>query len=325
MNNQSNEEIRNSIIGLGEKSVRKSYYPQLQKKIKEVEELNKNLELKVAERTQELEESNDELEQMIHNLKKTQNRLVESEKMASLGKIVAGVAHEVNTPVGVGLTAASHLSFIAEELEEKYKKDEMSQETFENYLKETKELSKLIFSNLEKTSNIIKNFKQVAVDQTSEQKRVFNLEEYTKGLLFSLDNIIKKKDINIKINCTENLNINSYPGLYSQILTNLIINSVRHGFKSKKEGNIIIDIKVENNKLKIVYTDNGVGIAKEHLPQIFDPFFTTNREDGGSGLGLNIVYNIITNNLKGSIKCSSKLNHETIFNIKIPINDSDIK
>lgn len=279
----------------------------------------------IEHRTRELEESNDELEQMIGNLKRTQNKLIESEKMAGLGKLVAGVAHEMNTPVGVGLTASSHFSFITETLRDNYENNEMTEKEFKRYLKEADDLSSLIFSNLNKTSDIIKNFKQVAVDQASEQKRVFNLKEYTNGVLFSLDTILKKKDINIHINCDDNLNINSYPGQYSQVLTNLIINSVRHGFKEKDRGDIVINISLENEELNLVYKDDGKGISKENLSQIFDPFFTTNREDGGSGLGLNIVYNIITNSFKGSIKCESELNKGVVFKIKIPISRSDIK
>lgn len=279
----------------------------------------------IESRTNDLEESNDELEHMIHNLKRTQNKLIESEKMASLGKLVAGVAHEVNTPVGIGLTASSHLSFITQELDEKYQKEEMSQKAFESYLKEADKLATLIFTNLNRTSDIIKNFKQVAVDQTSEQKRVFYLKEYTEGIIISIDNIIRKKDINVDIKCDDSISISSYPGLYSQIMTNLVINSIRHGFKGRDNGNITIDIKIEDNKLNIVYMDNGIGISEENLPQIFDPFFTTNREDGGSGLGLNIIYNIITNNLKGTISCNSKINEGVIFRIELPFDIKGIK
>lgn len=279
----------------------------------------------IENRTREIEESNDELEQMVHNLKRTQNKLIEAEKMAGLGKLVAGVAHEINTPVGIGLTGASHLSFISEVLKEKYDNEEMTQEEFENYLKEANDLSSIIYSNLTKTSNIIKNFKQVAVDQTSEQKRIFDLKEYTKGVLFSLETILKKKEINIDINCEDNLNINSYPGQYSQILTNLIVNSIRHGFKTRNKGNIVIDISIKDNTIDLIYKDDGVGISRENLPQIFNPFFTTNREDGGSGLGLNIVYNIITNNFKGTIECKSKINEGTVFIIKIPLDSLDKK
>jgi len=272
-------------------------------------------------RTNELEESNDELECMIDNLKKTQNKLIETEKLASLGSLVAGVAHEINTPVGVGLTASSHFITSSETLENKFKNDEMTEEEFKKYLVESNELASIIFSNLTRTSNIIKNFKQVAIDRTSEQKREFNLIEYSNSVLLSIDNIIKKKNVSVEIIGDNKLTINSYPGLYSQILTNLIINSTKHAFKQRDNGTIKINIELVENILEITFKDNGVGIPKEELPKIFDPFFTTNREDGGSGLGLSIVNNIITNNLKGTISCNSKINEGVTFIIKLPIED----
>lgn len=273
---------------------------------KEIENRNKKIEetlIELKNSKEELENSHHELEVSIENLKQTQNHLVESEKMASLGKLVAGVAHEINTPVGVGITASSHLSFASDEIRMKFEDNDMSKEEFKEYLDEVDKLTALISTNLNRTSEFIKNFKDVAVDQTSEQKRVFYLKDYTVGILFSVENIIKKKDINIDINCDETLFIDSYPGLYSQIITNLIINSFRHGFKTKDKGTISIDISLEDKLLKLIYKDDGVGIPKENLSQIYEPFFTTNREDGGTGLGLNIIYNIVKNNLNGTIKC----------------------
>lgn len=271
-------------------------------------------------KTKDLEESNDELEQTVHNLKNTQNKLVEAEKMASLGGLVAGVAHEINTPVGIGITASSHFLGLLENIERKYKDDEMTQEEFEEYLKDSKKLSLLINSNLKRTADIINNFKQVTVDQTGELKRVFNVYEYIKVVLLSIEKKINKKNIDIKINCENNLNINSYPGLFAQVISNLIINSYIHGFKNRNTGKIVMKIKIIENNLIIEYKDNGNGISSENLLKIFEPFFTTNRDNGGSGLGLNIIYNIITNNLKGSIKCSSKKNLGVIFDINIPVN-----
>lgn len=291
------------------------------KELKEIinimmDNLEKEVEIRTAELTrtnEELEDSNEELQTTIHNLKTTQDKLIESEKMASLGGLVAGVAHEINTPVGIGLTGITHLSSLSKRLKKSYMKEDMSREEFEEYLKETNELTSLIEKNLERTSQLVKNFKQIAVDQTNEDKRDFNLKEYTEGILFSLDSIIKKKDVNILIYCDENLNIYSYPGLYSQILTNLIINSYNHGFDNKSEGNIIIDISKKDNKITLIYKDDGKGIKEKNLAQIFDPFFTTNRKAGGTGLGLNIIYNIVTSTLKGSIKCKSQENKGVEF------------
>lgn len=279
----------------------------------------------IESRTKDLEDSNGELEYMIENLKKTQDKLIESEKMASLGELVAGVAHEINTPVGIGLTAASHIAYISEVVKDSYKNEKMTQKEFEEYISEADKLANIIFSNLTKTSDIVKNFKQVAIDQPSEQKRIYNVKEYTTGILFSIENIMKHKDIKVDIICDDNININFYPGQYSQIITNLIINSVKHGFKSKDKGSILIDISLVEESLNLIYKDDGEGIPEENLSEIYNPFFTTNKEGGGSGLGLNIIYNLITNNFKGSIKCESKLGSGVTFKINIPINAEDIK
>lgn len=273
-------------------------------------QLNQSLEEKVKQRTQELEFS-------LNSLNKTQEKLVETEKMASLGSLVSGIAHEINTPVGVGVTGISHILYQTQELEDKYNSEQMSKKDFENYLIQTKELATIIDSNLERTANIIKNFKQVALDQTSEQKRFFRVKDYIKGVLLSIDNIIKKKEINIEVICSDNLEINSYPGFFSQIITNLVINSVRHAFE--KKGNINILIKVEDNIMKISYKDDGKGISTQNLSKIFEPFFKATTKRGSAGLGLSIIYNIVTSNLKGEINCISKENEGTSFDITFPI------
>lgn len=279
----------------------------------------KELELEIKNKNYDLQESNDELEVTIENLKQTQNKLIESEKLAGLGSLVAGVAHEINTPVGIGLTGSSHLEYLSEDISEKYKNEQMAKEDFEEYLKSSTDLIKVINSNLERTAEIIKNFKQVAVDQTSEQKRVFRIKEYVKGLLISIDSITKQKDVEFKIDCPDDLEITSYPGFFAQIVTNLVANSVFHGFNQRDKGVISFVIKEDKGTLYIKYTDNGVGISKENISKIYEPFFTTNRENGGSGLGLNIVYNLVSVNLKGLIDCKSELEKGTTFIIEIPL------
>lgn len=273
----------------------------------------KNLEQQVTKRNEELEDSNHELEMSIQNLKKTQEQLVTSEKMASLGGLVAGVAHEVNTPVGIGLTGITHLIELSKKLKKKYNSEKMSQVDFEEYLKTVEELSVLINSNLERAAELVKSFKKVAVDQTSEVKRKFNLKEYIEEILSSIYNITKKTKVKIDIISKQQIKINSYPGAISQIITNLIMNSLIHGYHKDDIGLINIELIKDNNKIKIIYKDDGTGIAKENLTRIFDPFFTTNRENGGSGLGLNIIYNIVTNTLGGTISCSSELNEGVEF------------
>lgn len=254
-----------------------------------------------------------ELEKTIENLKITQDKLVESEKMSSLGVLVAGIAHEINTPIGIGLTGATYFLEITEKLKKDYDNENMSQEEFENFINTSKEIASLINTNLNKTALLVKNFKKISFDQSSEEKRNINLKEYVKEILFSMSNIIKKTNITIKNNCSDKINIDTYPGAISQIITNLIINSIRHAFKEKEKGNIFINATMEENIIKLIYKDNGQGIDEEFLPKIFDPFFTTNRHSGGTGLGLNILYNIISHTLNGTIQCNSKKNYGVEF------------
>ncbi|TLP39170.1 ATP-binding protein [Arcobacter arenosus] len=279
----------------------------------------KDLEEQLHYRNIDLQESNDELETIIENLRETQNKLIESEKLAGLGSLVAGVAHEISTPVGVGLTGSSHLEFLAENILNKYQSGEMSEEDLENYLKTSKELVSVINSNLNRTADIIRNFKQVAVDQTSEQKRLFKVKEYIRGLLISIDSLMQNKKIDINIDCDEDLEIISYPGFFAQIITNLVVNSLNHGFKNRNSGKIDFKIEKIDNNLNFRYSDNGIGIKQENLLKIYEPFFTTNRQEGSSGLGLNIIYNLVTTNLKGSIDCQSELDKGVKFTIKIPL------
>ena len=239
--------------------------------------------------------------------------------MASLGGLVAGVAHEINTPIGIGITAITHFIEMNKNIIKLYDKNEMSQEEFEDFLKTSKELAQMIFVNLNKTATLIKSFKQVSVDQISEDKRRFNLKEYIKDTLLSISNITKKTKIDIKVEGNNDIMLNSYPGAFSQVISNLVINSIRHAYGTKDKGCILIDIESKDKNLIINYQDDGKGIKKEHLSKIFNPFFTTNRESGGTGLGLNIIYNIINNNLKGKITCVSEEGKGVLFKIIIPL------
>ena len=290
-----------------------------------IEKINLKLNASVEDLSlikDELEDSNEELQSTIENLKQTQEQLIDAEKMASLGSLVAGVAHEINTPIGIGLTGISHLEELTSEISKEYSNQKMTQSEFEEYLDNSKELSFLIHRNLEKAAALVRSFKQVAVDQSSEEKREFNLKKYLDEILQSIHSVTKKSNIKINISCPNDIKINSYAGAYSQIITNLIMNSLIHGFKEKEEGEISITVLKDQNELKIIYKDNGKGIKKENLSKIFDPFFTTNRNNGGSGLGLNIIYNIIVSRLNGSIKCLSQENKGVEFIILLKLTNS---
>ena len=253
----------------------------------------------------ELEKANEELKISLETLETTRDKLVQSEKMAALGELVAGVAHEINTPVGVGVTAASFLDTKTKEFRKIYESGNLKRSELESYLNTIEEISGSILINMERAAELISSFKQVAVDQSSGEARVFNLKTYINEILLSLRPKLKKTSHKINVSCDEDIEINSFPGAFSQILNNLIMNSLFHGFKGMENGSIDIDIKRENDSIRFVYRDNGAGMPEEKCGKIFDPFYTTMRGQGGTGLGMSIVFNLVTQTLAGSIECTS--------------------
>ncbi|MEA3512011.1 MAG: HAMP domain-containing sensor histidine kinase, partial [Campylobacterota bacterium] len=288
---------------------------------KALEKHKEDLEYEVYQRTEELEESNEELQVSINNLNQTQKHMVEQEKMAALGGLVAGVAHEINTPVGLGITGITHFIDKTQKLKKSYEKEEMSEDDFQKYLKESNDLAEIIYTNLKRSADLVKSFKEISVDQTNEVKKEFNFKEYLEKILLSIHSKTKNKHMDINLDCSDLIVISSYPGVYAQIITNLIMNSMIHGFENKNDGKIDITVTYMKDDLSIVYKDNGKGIDKENIKKIFNPFFTTKRDEGGSGLGLNIIYNLITSRLNGTIECKSEIGKSTQFNIKIPLKD----
>ena len=311
INNSRELEAKNQALQLA--------WEEISESKDEIFELNKTLEQRVLDRTKAFESSNSDLKVAMEKLQHTQNQLIQSEKMGALGGLVAGVSHEINTPVGVSVTASSHLQEKTKEILKLFINNAMKKSEFEKYLNLANESTEVILSNLRRASELIKSFKQVAVDQSDEQKRNFKLREYTDQVLLSLKPKLKKTKITIGINCDENLEINSFPGAFSQIITNLVMNSLIHAFDENQEGTIIFDIEKQHNNILFTYSDNGKGIKEDIISKIFEPFFTTKRGKGGTGLGLNIVYNIVTQTLGGSIECASKENLGTIFKITFPV------
>lgn len=277
----------------------------------EIKKLNEELETRVKERTAQLQES-------ISKLTNTQKMLVKSETMASLGSMVAGVAHEINTPIGISLSLSSFENEQAKKLKEKYENDEMTKQDFESYLNKNIESTAIMMNSLKRASELVRSFKMVAVDTSSYAKREFKVKKYIQEILLGLHNFMKAKKVDIDLQIDEELSIFSFPGIFSQIMTNLIMNSIKHGFANRNEGKININIVNENNELKIDYTNNGETIPDEILEKIFDPFFTTKRNEGGSGLGLNIIYNLIITNLNGTIEAKN-LKNGVQFLIKFPL------
>ncbi len=263
-----------------------------------------------------------EVEHAMTLLKDTTDSLVESEKQAATGQLVAGVAHEINTPIGICLSASTHLRSETLRSEKAYHEGDLSGDELEAYFSKSDEATRLINSNLERAAKQIQSFKQVAVDQSGGELRQFELKSYIDEILISLNSIIKKSKIAVEVNIDKSLVMETYPGALFQCISNLIINATIHAFDPGQEGILDISAKMMTgtDMVSIEIKDNGKGIDPENQKKIFDPFFTTRREAGGSGLGMSIVKKIVVHNLGGDITFVSKLGEGTIFAINIPQN-----
>ncbi|MCP4022072.1 MAG: hybrid sensor histidine kinase/response regulator [Desulfobacteraceae bacterium] len=271
----------------------------------------------------DLEKANAELKISLETLERARDQLVQSEKMAALGGLVAGVAHEINTPVGVGVTAASFLDAKTKEFKKVYSSGELKRSELENYLQTVEEVSNSVLINMERAAELISSFKQVAVDQSSENRRIFNLNEYINEILLSLRPRYKKTGHTITVKCDEDIEINSFPGAFSQILNNLIMNSLVHGFKEINNGEISINISKDKDTIVFVYKDDGAGMEEKQQEKAFDPFYTTMRGKGGTGLGMSIVFNLVTQKLNGGIDLQSSPGNGVCFTMKFPENWKD--
>jgi len=281
--------------------------------------LNEDLEDRVDQRTAELARANEDLQTALESLRQTQGQLVMSEKLAALGGLVAGVAHEINTPVGVALSATSTMAEKNRILSELFATGEMKRSNLTEYLESTREGVEMSLLNLNRASDLIRSFKMVAADQVSESRRSFNVREYIGQVLLSLRPKLKKTPHRVEVECEEDLVIESYPGALSQILTNFIVNSLTHAYGEGQVGLIRIKIEKNDGMLTLTYSDDGCGIAPEMQDRIFEPFFTTARAKGSTGLGLHIVFNIVTSTLGGTITCCSAPGQGTTFQVRMPV------
>ncbi len=268
---------------------------------------------------EELRSERDRAEQALADLRRTQESLIHAEKMASLGALVAGVAHEINTPVGVTVTAASLLADETVALLRRFEAGTMRRSDFERYAELAREASERILSNANRAAELIQSFKQVAVDQILDDRRRFDLGQYIHEVLVSLGPQLRKTGVAIAVDCPDGLEVDGYPGPLAQVLTNLVMNALAHAFEPDQFGHIRVHAGPSGDDgVVLVFADDGKGIAADVLPKIFDPFFTTNRAGGGTGLGLNIVYNLVRRKLGGSIEVASTPGEGTSFTIRFP-------
>ncbi|WP_022941896.1 sensor histidine kinase [Psychromonas hadalis] len=298
-------------------------YKQSKNKVLFVKALRKE----VSNRTLELFEKREQLKVVIHEMEMTKSQLVESEKMASLGNLVSGVAHEVNTPLGISVTLGSHLHEETKLLLANVESGVLKRSDLDRYCSETLENCTLLLANLDRAANLISSFKQVAVDQSSDEVRSFKVSEYIDEVLLSLHPRIKKTAIKITVNVPpDEPFLTTYPGAIAQIVTNLVMNSLIHAFNNSQDaGNINFQLSIKDNEMLIEVSDDGKGMPFDVAEKIFEPFFTTQRGHGGSGLGLSIVYNLVVHQLKGRIKCKSILQEGTTFFIRFPMQTSSDK
>ena len=255
-----------------------------------------------------------ELSALVTQLEVTQRQLVESEKMSALGNLVAGVSHEVNTPLGIAITTHSIMADEFKKLKSKLDSQSLSMKDMASFCDTSDSALSMQGENLNRAKKLIQNFKKTAADQHQLEIEILDIGQYYHRVISTLRSMLKPQKVSLEIKCEDRIMLATYPGIHAQILTNLISNSVKHGFADKnncgatsdnpkQENKILIEIKqLEHDDVEVIYSDNGRGLSHEAQQHVFDPFFTTARKHGGIGLGMSIVFNLISEKLNGSIE-----------------------
>jgi signal transduction histidine kinase len=268
----------------------------------------------------ELRSSKEKAEDALFELNAAQQNLIDAERLAALGSMVAGVVHEVNNPIGIALTVASSFARRVEMFETELKSDaQLRRSQLEEFVATSRDAAEQLAANLHRAGELIQSFKQVAVDRSHAERRQFSLREATDQTIASLRPVLKRASIALSADVPEGLVIDGYPGSYGQILTNLFLNAATHAFADAHSGTISISARPRgNDDVEIIFADNGAGMTPDVQRQAFDPFFTTRRNEGGTGLGLHIVYNLVTQQFGGRVTLDSKLGQGTTFRIIMP-------
>ncbi|MEH6627566.1 MAG: ATP-binding protein [Motiliproteus sp.] len=279
----------------------------------EIVQLNQVLESRVKERTADLEQS-------LERVHQTQEQLIQAEKLAALGSMVAGVAHEINTPLGNCVLAASSLKDTVEEVLESVSSGVINKQQFMHNMEQLKTGFELLNTNLNRGADLVGRFKQVAADQSFEERRKFQMAELIEDTLAAMSPRLKRGRCEVEWRCDEDVELDSYPGDFSQILMNLVVNSLIHGFHERPGGRINILVTACSNHMQLEYSDSGDGLSEEACQRLFEPFYTTNRERGGTGLGMAIIHNLISQRLGGSIRLASGIGEGVRFVIRTQLN-----
>ncbi|NQZ30788.1 MAG: ATP-binding protein [Oceanospirillaceae bacterium] len=285
--------------------------------------LQKNHRHLMEQKNEVLEKQNNRLATTINTLKVTQQKLVNSEKMAALGGMVQGVAHELNTPLGLSITGVSHIETETHGLIAKLSANQMKKSDLDNYLSTASDMSSSISASLAQAASLIRSFKMLSPEEHQELISTFDLHENLEDVCSSLRRKLQEKNIIISHNLPAKTQATSYPGILFQVYSNLISNSVLHAFEHIDGGEITIKFnRVNDLYYSISFTDNGCGMDDDTLKNIYQPFFTTKRANGGTGLGMNIIYTLISEKLKGEIHVESALDKGTTFTMSLPFDSA---
>ncbi|MEN9865362.1 MAG: hypothetical protein RL748_952 [Pseudomonadota bacterium] len=285
----------------------------------EIRELNIQLEQRVRQRTLNLEEANHELGEALGSLKNMQGELLRSEKMAALGSLVAGVAHELNTPIGNSVTVASTLQENADFMLNEIRSGHPRRAILAQSLEASAKGSEILVRNLQRAAELVSSFKQVAVDQSSNHRRNFDLRRVLEEVVTTLEPLYKKTPHVLQLELEPDITVESYPGPLGQIITNFVTNALAHAFEGRSNGVMRLSTRrIDQSQIEIIFSDNGIGMPQENLKRMFDPFFTTKLGQGGSGLGMHIVYNLVTGVLGGKITVESQPGQGTRLIMVLP-------
>ncbi len=263
-----------------------------------------------------LTKTNSELKSSIIELNKAKERLLNSEKIAALGNLSAEMAHEINTPIGVGITSVTYLSDLIVKLKDNVEQQNLSKRALDEFIDGSEKSVQLVEKNLDRASDLIASFKQVAVDQLSDKIRLVNIAKYIQEIINSLNPRLKNTAHEINVSCSSSIELHCHAGALSQIFTNLIINSLIHGFEDIKKGTIDINVTMSGDRVHIQYSDDGHGVSQDALNTLFDAFYTTKATSGGSGLGTHIMQSLVTDTLNGTIEAHSEIGKGLTFEIE---------
>ncbi|ODJ88288.1 sensor protein ZraS [Candidatus Thiodiazotropha endolucinida] len=267
----------------------------------------------------ELKQSKQLIEKDLDMLKAMQQQLVEKEKLAALGSLVAGVAHEVNTPIGVAMTSISACSEEIRQLKKSYQAEELTESEMDAFFETVDESMRLAKTGLDQAARLISSFKMISVDQNIDDIRLIDVCDYLRDIIRTFQNQLKKTKIQVELDCPQHMMVKTYLGSLSQIMNNLLSNVINHAYEPEQSGIVHIQIEQKENRLNLLFEDYGKGMDESLKESVFQPFITTARNRGGSGLGLNIVYNLVVQRFSGEIEVQSKPGEGSRFIISLVV------